>query len=420
MNNALLKNKNFILLILGNFTSLLGTQALEFSLCLYVLKITGSAAKFASVLAISIIPTLILTPISGVLVDWSDRKKLIVTLDFINFLILGGYYLYFYANNSLNISSIYLLVIILSIISAMFNPAISTIIPCIIEEEFLISANGFNNIFRSMASFIAPLIAGYLFGMYGISIILILNSICFLISSISEVFINIPKNYIHKEITTNQFIKDFKEGFIFLKNKSILFNIAILALVINFVYNPIVSIGFNYMGKINLSVSDSQLGILNSISILSIFLAPILCNILSKKFKLDKILFLEICCIGILFFILSIVNSTFYIKLFKSNFIPYINLIIISSLLSIVSSTGNLALTTIYQKETPINLLGRVNCVFNMFGTIAVPLGQIIFGLLFDNFSTSICLLIAVIILVLTILLLKNFFQNDLEYNKIS
>ncbi|NFV14542.1 MFS transporter [Clostridium sporogenes] len=414
MNNVLLKNKSFILLIWGNFTSLLGTQALSFSLSLYVLNTSGSATKFASVLAISIIPQLILTPVAGVIVDWVDRKKIIVSLDFINFLILGGYYLYFQSNNSLSIYSIYLLVIILSIISAIFNPAISTIIPSIIDKEVLISANGFNNIFRSIATFVAPLIAGYLFGIYGISIILILNSICFFISSISELFINIPKNYTYKEVTVKQFIKDFKEGLIFLKNKSesMLLNIAILGLVINFVYTPIVSIGFNYIAKINLSVSDYQLGMLNSISILSVFLAPILCNVLSKKFKLGKILFLDISCICILFFILSITNSNVYINLFKSNFIPYINLIIISFLLSLVSSTGNLVLTTIYQKETPIDLLGRVNSVFNMVGTSAVPLGQIAFGLLFDNFSVSICLFIGTILLLFVILFSKKKLLN--------
>lgn len=414
MNSVLLKNKSFILLIWGNFTSLLGTQALEFALSLYVLNTTGSATKFASVLAISIIPQLILTPVAGVIVDWVDRKKIIVSLDFMNFLILGGYYLYFHINNSLNIYSIYALVIILSIISAIFNPAISTIIPCIIDKELLISANGVNNIFRGIASFTAPFIAGYLFGIYGISIVVMLTSICFLISSISESFINVPRNYIYKEVNIKQFIKDFKEGFIFLKNESqsMLFNIAILGLIINFVYTPIMSIGFNYIAKIKLYVSDYQLGILNSISILSIFLAPIFCKILSNKFELNKILFLDISCICILIFILSMINSNFYINLFKSNFIPYINLIIISFLLSLVSSTGNLVLTTIYQKETPVGLLGRINSVFNMVGTVAVPLGQITFGLLFDNFSVSICLFIGAIILLIVILFSRKKLLN--------
>jgi len=57
--------------------SILGSNIQSFALSLYVLRITGSATKFASVLGIAIIPRLILSPIAGVIADWFDRKKLL-------------------------------------------------------------------------------------------------------------------------------------------------------------------------------------------------------------------------------------------------------------------------------------------------------------------------------------------------------
>lgn len=76
MNLKPIKRKDFSLLILGKLVSLLGSNMQQFALSLYVLALTGSATIFASMLSISILPRIILSPIAGVFGDWFDRKKL--------------------------------------------------------------------------------------------------------------------------------------------------------------------------------------------------------------------------------------------------------------------------------------------------------------------------------------------------------
>ena len=63
-------NKNFTLLVIGQIISLFGNAMLRFSLSLYVLDTTGSASAFATILAISMIPTILLSP-----VDVYKRQK---------------------------------------------------------------------------------------------------------------------------------------------------------------------------------------------------------------------------------------------------------------------------------------------------------------------------------------------------------
>ena len=46
MNFKMLKNKDFTLLILGKFVSLIGSSMQDFALALYVLKLTGSSLIF--------------------------------------------------------------------------------------------------------------------------------------------------------------------------------------------------------------------------------------------------------------------------------------------------------------------------------------------------------------------------------------
>jgi len=229
MKVNLLKQKDFSLLMLGKLVSLIGTQMQNFALSLYVLKITGSATKFASVLALTILPQVFLGPIAGVFADWFERKKIIVYLDMLSGIMIGIYAVIYKVNGGLSLGNIYFLVITMSIISLLFSPAISTIMPTIVKKDELVDANGINSFIMNLGNLVAPVIAGVLFGFYGMFTILIINSISFIASSISEMFINIPKmNKRPEKINLSSFYNDFSKGINFIKNKKIMANIIIL------------------------------------------------------------------------------------------------------------------------------------------------------------------------------------------------
>ena len=73
--------RNFTLLLLGQISSLLGNYTLKFALSMYVLDKTGSASIFASLLAAALLPTILLSPLGGILADRADRRRSMVTLD---------------------------------------------------------------------------------------------------------------------------------------------------------------------------------------------------------------------------------------------------------------------------------------------------------------------------------------------------
>ena len=409
MKIELLKDKDFFLLMLGKLVSLIGSQMQSFALSLYVLKITGSATKFASVLAIALIPQLILGPIAGVIADWFDRKKIIVLLDMLNGIMIGIFAIIYKINGGLSLSHIYILVILMSIVSTLFNPAINTVIPTLVKKEELVDANGINSFIMNLGNFIAPLLAGLLLGFFDMFIILIVNSISFILSSISEMFINIPKvNKKPEKINIKSFSKDFMDGVSFIKNKKIIFNIIILSLIINFAFNPIFSIGLPYLSKEILKINDYQYGALQSIIVVAMIIAPFLCSIVSKKFKLSKILFLNIFITSILMGIMAIISSSLYLDLFNSNFIPYITLSIDMFIIGLVIVIVNIATGTMINQIVPLSMMGRVGAVINTGAMAAIPLGQMIFGFLFDKMESWICITIAASILFVSILGFKK------------
>ena len=56
------ENRNLGLLVLGQIISLFGSAIQRFALSLYLIDVTGSASIFASILAISMVPYIVIAP----------------------------------------------------------------------------------------------------------------------------------------------------------------------------------------------------------------------------------------------------------------------------------------------------------------------------------------------------------------------
>ncbi|EDS76919.1 putative permease; putative multidrug-efflux transporter [Clostridium botulinum C str. Eklund] len=424
MNLKLLKQKDFFLLIFGKLISLLGTGIQEFALSMYVLKITGSGAKFSTVLAVSMIAPILLGPIAGVFVDWLDKKKIIVYCDILSGIIVGIYALFFKTNHGLSLLSIYVLAILLSLISTIFQPAISTVIPSIVKKEELVEANSFNSIVMNVGTILGPILGGMLLGLLGIFPVLIVNSISFILSGISEAFINIPKsNKQNKNISFQLFKRDFKEGIVFIKNKKFIFITISIAIIINFVFTPVFNVAYPYIAKEILGVTDVKVGLLQSIATGAMIVGAMMCGSITKNVRANKCMFISMIVISILMGILALSQSSIYLNLFNTNMVAYMHLAILGFLIIFVVTINNIVLMTTIQKEVPLDMLGRVNTVMSSFAMAAMPLGCIIFGFSIDKVKPCICILVASAIAFCTIIYFKKDLlklemkENDAEIN---
>ena len=75
--------RNFTFLILGQVSSLIGNYTLKFALSMYVLEQTGSASIFATLLAVAMLPTILLSPFGGILADDMGLGKTLQTIAFL-------------------------------------------------------------------------------------------------------------------------------------------------------------------------------------------------------------------------------------------------------------------------------------------------------------------------------------------------
>ncbi|WP_010297375.1 MFS transporter [Clostridium senegalense] len=417
MNVKLFKKKDFLLLMLGKLVSLIGSEMQSFALSLYVLAITGSATKFASVVAITVIPKIILGPVAGVFADWFDRKKIIVCLDFINGIIIGIYAILFFINGELSMLSIYVLTIILATIELLFQPAISTVIPSIVQEEELVAANGVNSTIMNIGLLISPCIAGILFGIKGLQLVLIINSVSFILSAISEMFINVPKtNKKPEKINFKSFKKDFSEGLKFIKERSIIKTIIKLGMVLNFAFSSFVSVGLLYISKEILKVSDSQYGMMQSILVIGMFLAPVICAFMCKKMPLGKLIFKGVLISSVMIFLISICTTSIVVKSVSSNLILFGIITMLCIIFITMISAVNMALSISIQKQVPIEYLGRVSTVMNSLLMAIAPLGTMFFGILYDKIPAYMAVLVCASIMFIAIIALrKSLYAGDAQ-----
>ena len=409
MNMKLIKQKDFGLLILGKLVSLLGSNMQQFALSLYVLQLTGSAAIFASMLSISIIPRLLLSPIAGVFGDWFDRKKTIVLLDFLNSLIIAFYAVLFIIRGALTLPMIYVFVIVLEIVEIFFHSAMAAVIPSMVKKEELMEANSFNSLVMNIGQLIAPILGAALYGAFGLKIVLIVNSICFMLSALSEMFINIPKKHKKPEkIDVKSFVASLKEGIDIIKKNRLIYTMISLGTLINFSVAPLFSVGLIFIIKEVLKATDFQFGLFQSVLSLSMIVAPILCGGIMRKMKVGKLCYLSFLAIGLVILFMVPIPSKILMNSLNSNLLPYILLMAASFMVGVLVTVANISLGTIVEQVTPVELMGRTSTVFNLAVTVFIPIGQMIFGFLYDIISPSYVVALSGIILILSVLKYKN------------
>jgi MFS family permease len=405
MNFKVLRNKNFSLLMLGKAVSMMGSNMQQFALSLYVLAITGSATIFASMMAISILPRLLLSPVAGVFGDWFDRKKSIVTLDFINGLLIGSFAIYYGINGELSLISIYLLVILLEVTEIFFGSAMTAVVPSIVDKEELFQANSIKSVVASVCSIASPLLASVLYAFMGLQVIFIVNSISFILSALSEMSIHIPATHKKPEkINLKAFKTDLVEGMKIIKNDKMIMNIIGIGMIINFCLSPLFNVGLIFIIRETLKGSEMQYGLFATVISLAMLLSPITLGGLAQRIKVGRLTVYVFGWTAALVGLLALVSTNLFIGLYTTNTVPFMAITLISFLIGMVITLANIAVGTLFGTIVPKEFMGRTGAVLNLGLTVAMPLGQMISGVALDILPASYVIAATAVIITLAIL----------------
>jgi MFS family permease len=376
-----MKNKNFIIVIIGQIISLFGNAIQRFCMSLYILDLTGSAAVFSTILAISTIPYILFAPIAGLLADTVNRKKIMVYLDFFSTALLGMYSIILFSgnDNSIIVGSV---MFILSIIYTLYSPSVTASIPQIVEKEKLASANGIIQQVGAIVNLVGPIAAGLLYSFVDIKIIVVINAVSFLLSAILELFLHIPDLEIKEKFKNPmlQSLKEMKKSFIYLKEKKkIVLGIIVSYGLTNIFVVPILTVISPYFIKLKLNMSASAYGFAEAVFVLGMMLGGLLTTFRPKFFKMKNI-HKTMYPMVIAIIIMSI--STYLTGTNKYAMLGLYSIGGFGIMLSLALS--NIISLTYIQQEVKEDMLGKVSAFSTAVATASVAPGQLIYGQLID------------------------------------
>lgn len=156
-------NGSFSALWAGQLISLFGDRLNQLALVAVVFISTGSALATGLVFFAATLPNLLLSPIAGTFVDRWDHKEVMVVSDILR----GAIVLVLPIAAITNIILVYPLIFLVTSISVFFRPARVAILPRIVPEEDLLSANSALWVGETIADVIGYPLAGVFVALLG-------------------------------------------------------------------------------------------------------------------------------------------------------------------------------------------------------------------------------------------------------------
>lgn len=414
MHTKNLFSKDFTLVLIGQIISLFGNQILRYALPLYLLTQTGSSALFGTVSAFSFIPMLLLFPIGGIIADRVNKRNIMVTLDFSTTILIFLFSLLIGKINLVLLMS--LTMIILYGIQGIYQPTVKASIPVLVNEANMMKGNSIVDLVNSLASMIGPIIGGILFSIIGLTPILYISTACFFISAVMELFITIPfeKDNLTQNIFATAFL-DLKESFQFMfRERPTLWKMSLVYASVNLLLTSLILIAMPVIITQHLdftpNTANRLYGYAQGVLAAGSILGGLLTGILSKKLTLKMSPFLLIGCS------LTILLGGIALQIPINNMETYLLLIISCSALLLLTTLFQIQVMTYIQILTPNRMIGKIISCVMCICMCTNPLGQFVYGLVFEHIGTATYLpfyCAALLMFLVTIATRKIFYQTD-------
>lgn len=390
MERKSIYSKDFLLVAAGQIISLFGNQILRYALPLYLLNQTGSSALFGTISACAFVPMLILFPVGGIIADRVNKRNIMVILDFSTAALSFLFYMLSGGVNIVPLMAVTMMV--LYGIQGAYQPAVKASVPVLVDPEHLVQANSIVDVISSLASMAGPVIGGILFSLVGLTPILFISICCFFISAVMEIFIHIP--FEKKQTYTNLFttgFHDLGESFTFIfKKQPVLWKMSFTYASVNLFVNSLILIGIPVLITQHLgfppNIANRLYGYAQGAIALGSVLGGLLAGALSKKLKPKVITYVLAGCA------LIILLLGFTLQTLKNSMGIYLILTAGCSSLLILETLITIEVMSYLQILTPYDLIGKVISCVMCVCMCTNPLGQFLYGFVFENIKTRIYL----------------------------
>ncbi len=374
---------NFHRLWTAGAVSNLGDGVVLAAIPLLAVSISHDPTTVASVTAAGTLPWLLFSLIGGAIVDRVDRRRAMGVVDGFRFAAMGllGFALV------TGVESIALLVIVsfsLGMAETVFDNASQSILPSLVTDEQLETANGRLEGAQIVANqFAGPPLGAWLFGV-AVSAPFFLDAASFGFAALMVLTLRGSFRAPREEHDTASVRADIAEGLRWLFAHRLLRSLAIALGVMNLIGVAAMTMLVLYAKDI-LQLTNTQFGLLLTTEAAGAVLGSMMAARLARRFGNGVTLTVAVTVSAASFFVPAL----------------WAQPVAVAASLAIGGFGGlvwNILTVSMRQSLVPDALLGRVNSAYRLFGWGTMPLGAISGGLIADSFGLRAPFLVAGIV----------------------
>jgi DHA3 family macrolide efflux protein-like MFS transporter len=265
----------------------------------------ASSLLIAFVVAMNFLPSILLSPFFGSILDRVNLKKLMLLLLFVEismtlmFLTIGS------------LEDVYLLMVFIFIRMAsasMFFTSEMTVLPKLLNEKILSKANEIHSIIWSFTFTAGMALGGLVVNSYGVQTAFVIDILFFIVAIV--ILLNIKLDIPIKNVSQNIFL-DIKDGIDYIKKNPKLVHLILLHASVGFTsFDSLITLLADYEYKLIIAI-PLAIGITNAVRALALMIGPLfITNWISKK-NLYYLFIVQ----GITIFLWGITQGNFYISL---------------------------------------------------------------------------------------------------------
>ena len=177
---GLMRNRNYALLWSGQLISEMGNRFHWVAVSLWVYFLTQSAAAVSLAISSMFVGSLLVSLWAGVFVDRLNRKAILIASDLVRAALVA----LIPTLIPISLWLVYLDLMLISVATAFFRPAIFAVVPQVVPRRDLMAANSFFTAMDTGTEILGPIMAGFLAQSYGYAPLLYADSLTYVFSAL--------------------------------------------------------------------------------------------------------------------------------------------------------------------------------------------------------------------------------------------
>ncbi len=363
-----LRNRDFRALWLGQLVSQIGDSFAIIAVVVLINDLTQSTLALGAMIVVVTLPQLIFGLIAGVFIDRFDRKLTMIVSDVVRGLAILSLVT---VDSPSGVWLFYVVGFVMGTLGVFFNPARNAVLPNIMDQELLLTANALTQAGQVVATVFGPALAGLVIGWFGADFAFGFDFVTFLVSAVAIAIMRIPKGQNKVPKASLQVLwAELVEGLAFVRASRIILNIMLTAGVAMLGLGAITVLGVKYLAQ-ELHVGPTGYGFLQSVQGIGMVAGGMLIGNFAAHIRSNLLVGTGMVALGVSIASLAVAPS-------------FTVVLVAAFVIGLCMVTARATLAAMTQAVVPDEKRGRVESALNTLITVATTTSMALAGLLGD------------------------------------